>query len=161
MSYRGNGRAAFSRRGPDRGSFAGSGTTNAPLSFNPVPPVTRAAPSVGYSNDFQTRSGLSKYDELGKPLEYDPTSAKCVFRELPWVYFQFVRCRGQAHPGTFPPPPHCAADTILALLRPLPKRKGEFERIRCSLLQSRPEAPARFFPQNALNGPAVHLRRRR
>src|SRR5258708_31342306 len=56
-----------------------------PLSYNPVPPVTRAAPSVGYSNDFQTRSRLSKYDEIRKPLEYQPTSAKCVFREPPWV----------------------------------------------------------------------------
>src|SRR5437588_12156795 len=100
---------------------------NAPLSFNPVPPVTRAAPSVGYSNDFQTGSGLSKYDEVGKPLEYHPTSAKCVFRELPWVVsnsfdgaFKLI----QEHSRR----PRYAADTIRWLLRPRPKRKGEFER---------------------------------
>src|SRR5260370_5965153 len=58
--------------------YSESGPINAPLSFNPVPPVTRAAPPVGYSNDFQTRSRLSKYDEVGKPLYYQPTSAKCV-----------------------------------------------------------------------------------
>jgi hypothetical protein len=70
---------------------------------------------------------------------------------------QFVRRRGQAHPGTFLPPAHCAADTIRWLLQLRPKPKGEFERIRCSLLQSRPEAAARFFPLNELNGPAVDL----
>src|SRR5258708_6139432 len=70
---------------------------------------------------------------------------------------QFVRRRGQAHPGTSLPPAHCAADTTRWRLQLRPKRKGEFERIRCSLLLSRPEAAARFFPRNQLNGPAVDL----
>ena len=70
---------------------------------------------------------------------------------------QFVRSRGLAHPGTFPPPAHSAADTTQWLLQLRPKLKNEFKRIRCSLLQSRPEPAARFFPRNELNGPAVDL----
>jgi hypothetical protein len=112
---------------------------------------------VGYSNDFQTRSRLSKYDEVRKPLEYQHTSAKCVFRELPWAVSNSVDGAVKLIQETFLPPAHCAADTNRWLLQLRPKRKGEFERIRCSLLLSRPEAAARFFPRNQLNGPAVDL----
>jgi hypothetical protein len=54
-------------------------------SINPIPPIAGAATPMGHGNNFHSSRSFPKKDEVGKPLEYHPARAKCVFTKLAGV----------------------------------------------------------------------------
>jgi hypothetical protein len=96
-------------RSPLGGSSAGLLPINVPPSFDPIPPITRAATSVGHGNHFHANSGFPKNEEVGKPLKHHSARAKCVLGKLRGVisnsFDSAVKLLQEHFRGPHTPPP--------------------------------------------------------
>ena len=136
---------------------------------------------MGDGNYFDATRGFSKNNQIWESLEQHLASTECILGELSGVAANtvngvlYLNQEPLSSPDTAPQrlgkssvmersnqEPLSSPDTAPGV--PSSRsfsffrvRPGGFEPMRCSPFQTRPEAPARFFPRNQINSTVVNL----